>query len=55
MRMKEREFIPDETFFVELQQIIEKYDLAQYNDQFFLSIEVMEELVSLFYPNDSVN
>ena len=74
-------------YFDELQQIVEKYDLAQYNGQFytvsglppdygvkleilydsgekircsnnqscFLSIEVMEELVSLFYPNDSVN
>ncbi len=83
----EREFILDETFFDELQRIVEKYDLAQYNGQFytvsglppdygvklkilydsgerircsnnqscFLSIEVMEELVSLFYPNDSVN
>ena len=83
----EREFTPDEAFFDALQQIIAKYDFAQYNGQYytvsglppdhgakldiqydsgesircsnnqscFIPLEAMEELVSLFYPDNSAN
>lgn len=83
----EREFTPDEAFFEALQQIVAKYDLAQYNGQYytvsglppdhgakldiqydsgesvrcsnnqscFIPLEAMEELVSHFNPDNSVN
>ena len=83
----EREFKPDEAFFDVLQQIVAKYDFAQYNGQYysvsglppdhgaklniqyvsgesiqcsnnqscFIPLEAMEEIVSLFYPDNSTN
>ena len=83
----EREFTPDEAFFDVLQQIVAKYDFAQYNGQYysvsglppdhgaklniqyvsgesircsnnqscFIPLEAMEELVSLFYSDNSTN
>ena len=83
----EREFTPDKAFFDALQQIVAKYDLAQYNGQYytvsglppdhgakleilydsgesircsnnqscFIPLEAAEELVSLFYPDNSAN
>ena len=82
----EREFTPDEAFFDALQQIVAKYDFAQYNGQYytvsglppdhgakleilydseesihssnnqscFIPLEAMEELVNLFYPDNSI-
>ena len=82
-----REFTPDEAFFDALQQIVAKYDFAQYNGQYytvsglppdygaklniqydsgesiqcsnnqscFIPLEAMEEIVSLFYPDNSTN
>ena len=83
----EREFTPDEAFFDALQQIVAKYDFAQYNGQYytvsglppdygaklniqydsgesiqcsnnqscFIPLEAMEEIVGLFYPDNSTN
>ena len=83
----EREFTPDEAFFDVLQQIVAKYDFAQYNGQYytvsglppdhgakldiqydsgesicsannqscFIPLKAMEELVNLFYPDNSTN
>ena len=83
----ERKFAPDEAFFDGLQKLVAKYDLAQYNGQYytvsglppdygaklniqydsgesiqcsnnqscFIPLEAMEELVNLFYPDNSTN
>ena len=83
----ERKFTPDKAFFDVLQQIVAKYDFAQYNGQYytvsglppdygaklniqydsgesiqcsnnqscFIPLEAMEEIVSLFYPDNSTN